>query len=89
MRCSKKQREQNDRRRELRLMGDRWWIEMEHPTFGTAKVTMRWEPANRSGVYSAIVESVEFDLFTPAAEQEPLMAAIRQTNIRALAPVSA
>lgn len=63
-----------------------WWIEMEHPIYGTAKVSSRWQRVGR-GLYAAVVTAVEFDLFTPQAEQEALMAMIRTTNIRAVAPM--
>ncbi len=56
-----------------------WWLEFEHPTYGEVKVALRWLHMGR-GVFAAKVTAVEFDLFTPAEEQEKLLGMIREAE---------
>ena len=59
------------RRRPLQV----WWLEFTHPEYGDTKVCLRWLHTGQ-GCYIPKVVSVEFDLFTPYAHQEKMMAMI-------------
>lgn len=60
-----------------------WWVEYEHPEYGTLRVAFGWQRSwGVQGVYRIIPRSVEFDLFTPPEAQEEVMAHVRRLRIQ-------
>jgi hypothetical protein len=78
--------ERRDRGTSRKLDAERWWLTLEHPEFGEARICLRWERVER-GLYAAVVTSVEFDLFTPQEEQDRLTRYLTDSNVRAVAPM--
>ena len=58
-----------------------FWVEYEHPDYGTVKVTFKWEPSG-NGAYHGRIDSVEFDLFTPPDVQREMMQEIEDGRFR-------
>jgi len=49
-----------------------WWVVIEHPTMGEAKVLCEWKQIS-SGQYVVVPRAVEFDVFTPPDEQDRML----------------
>ena len=53
------------------------WVEYEHAEYGVLRVLFHWVPGATSDSFRLVARAVEFDLFTPEAVQEELLAAMR------------
>jgi len=61
----------------IQPMNETWCVVVEHPTYGEARVWLRWGRVGRDR-YRAEPFALEFDFFTPPEEQDRMVAEVKE-----------